>query len=80
MFAIILNRYDGEMMERMKMDRRRLEHAHFCYAMLNVAGWYKGFAVKNVLFTSDQATYLCIYMLYNIYKAKIYLNRFFWTT
>ena len=57
MFAIILNRYDGEMMESMKMDRRRLEHAHFCYAMLNVAGWYKGFAVKNVLFTSDQATF-----------------------
>ena len=37
------------------MDRRRLEHAHFRYAMLDVAGWYKGFAVKNVLFTSDQA-------------------------
>jgi len=43
------------MMERMKMDRRRLEHAHFHYAMLNVAGWYKGFNIKKVLFTSDQA-------------------------
>ena len=56
-FTVHMHMYrcNGEMIERMKMDRRRLEHAHFRYAMLNVAEWYKGIAVKKILFTSDQS-------------------------
>ena len=74
------------MMERMTMDRRRLEHAYFRYAMLNVAGWYKGFAVKNVLFTSDQAgrillefTPLYLRVFYRNYSGMSqhkYINKF----
>ena len=38
------------------MDRRRLEHAHMHYAMLNVAKWYEGsFKIKSILFSSDQS-------------------------
>ena len=28
------------LVERQKLDRRRLEDAHFQYAILKVAGWY----------------------------------------
>ena len=52
----ILYKFSGEVIERMKMDRRRLEHAHFRYAMLTVAQWYPGtFNVNKVLFTCDQS-------------------------
>jgi len=38
------------------MDRRRLEHAHMRYAMLNVAKWYQGaFQIKSISFSSDQS-------------------------
>ena len=69
-------------MERMKMDRRRLEHAHFRYAMLNVAEWYQGFA--KILFTPDQAertllefTPLYLKAFYENYSGKyihMYIN------
>ena len=48
-------RCDGEMVERIKIDRRRLEHAHFRYAILKVTKWYRDLAITKVLFTSDQA-------------------------
>lgn len=64
----------------MKMDRRRLERAHFHYAMLNVVEWYKGFAVKKVPFTSDQAertlleiTPLYLKAFYKNYSGKYIL-------
>ena len=40
----------------MKMDRRRLEHAHVRFAMLNVAQWYKeSFEGVDIIFWLDQS-------------------------
>jgi len=59
------------------MDRRRLEHAHIRYAILNVAEWYQNFEVKNILFTPDQAettlnefTPLYTKAFYELYSSK----------
>jgi len=61
----------------MKMDRRRLEHAHIRYAVLNVAEWYHNFDVKKILFTSDQSektlqefTPLYMKAFYEMYSSK----------
>jgi len=60
------------------MDRRRLEHAHMRYAMLNVAKWHEGsFDAKNITFSSDQSqttllefTPLYLKAFYELYSGK----------
>lgn len=37
---------------RCKLDRRRLEAAHFRYAILNVLSWYPD-TIKRITFSSD---------------------------
>ena len=61
----------------MNIDRRRLEHAHIRYAILNVAEWYCNFNVKSITFTSDQAettlqefTPLYAKAFYELYSSK----------
>ena len=46
-------------MERIKMDRRRLENAHIRYAILTISKWYPDhFSCNNIAFTSDTASTL----------------------
>ena len=40
-------------LERSKLDRRRLEAAHFKYAVLSVASWYPGDIDTAVSFSPD---------------------------
>lgn len=50
------------MKDRLKLDRRRLESAHFMYAAMNVAKWYPEsfsgieFELGNIDKTTDELT------------------------
>lgn len=42
-----------EHVPRVRLDRRRLEAAHFKYAVLHVASWYPGDIEREVMFSPD---------------------------
>ena len=62
------------------MDRRRLEHAHVRFALLNVTQWYKeSFIGVSIMFSSDQseATLLEFTPLYQAAFYKKYSGMYY---
>lgn len=76
-FKITISRSITAIVERIKMDRRRLEQAHFRYVALNVARWYREYTMFQF---SDDATTLAelttVYsqVFHDTYSGTIHLH------
>ena len=51
--VIILYRCLPVLTERLKMDRRRLEQAHFRFAIIQVSTWYTDLTLDGVVFNEE---------------------------
>ena len=61
------------MADRIKMDRRRLEQAHFRYAALNVVSWYPNMLeIARLEFGNDAVTLMKLTTNYNKAFHDIY--------
>ena len=72
-FMLLLLNFSPRLVERERLDRRRLEAAHFKYAVLNVASWYPNDFTANVVFLPDmQQTLLNVTPMYQRAFHKVY--------
>ena len=70
-FAFMFRAFDS-LSGRLQLDRRRLEDAHFQYAILRVASWYNFDLASLPLHGSTQETILCVVNSYHEAFMKKY--------
>lgn len=80
--VIITYVYNSEtaLTKRLKMDKRRLEDAHFCFAMLNIVQWYSDdLDITEIIFSSDMSKTLLQFtpifqkLFYSKYSGNSYI-------